>query len=90
MKGLQSAARVQTRVIWALMLRETKTLFGKHKLGYMWALINAAFSIGIFWAIRDFGGFLAPHGHVHAGVPGWRIYSLVSVCRNGHQRNEFG
>ena len=37
MKGLQSAARVQTRVIWALMLRETKTLFGKHKLGYLWA-----------------------------------------------------
>ena len=62
MKGLPSAARVQARVIWALMLRETKTLFGKHKLGYLWALINAAFSIGVFWAIRDFGGFHAPHG----------------------------
>ncbi|MFZ0242468.1 MAG: ABC transporter permease [Desulfobacterales bacterium] len=62
MTGLQAAARVQGRVVWALMLRETKTLFGKHKLGYLWALINAAFSIGIFWAIRDFGGFAAPHG----------------------------
>ncbi|MFZ0612360.1 MAG: ABC transporter permease [Desulfobacterales bacterium] len=62
MTGQSSAMRVQVRVIWALMLRETKTLFGKHKLGYLWALINAAFSIGIFWAIRDFGGFHAPHG----------------------------
>ncbi|MFZ0133691.1 MAG: ABC transporter permease [Desulfobacterales bacterium] len=62
MTGQSSALRVQGRVIWALMLRETKTLFGKHRLGYLWALINAAFSIGIFWAIRDFGGFHAPHG----------------------------
>lgn len=62
MTGESSAIRVQGRVIWALMLRETKTLFGKHRLGYLWALINAAFSIGIFWAIRDFGGFHAPHG----------------------------
>ncbi len=62
MTGPSSAMRVQGRVVWALMLRETKTLFGKHRLGYLWALINAAFSIGIFWAIRDFGGFHAPHG----------------------------
>jgi capsular polysaccharide transport system permease protein len=62
MKGLQSATRAQARVVWALMLRETKTLFGKHKLGYLWAPINAAFFIGIFWAIRDFAGFHAPHG----------------------------
>ncbi|MFO7687361.1 MAG: ABC transporter permease [Desulfobacterales bacterium] len=62
MTGLQPAARIHVRVVWALMLRETKTLFGRHKLGYLWALINAAFSIGIFWAIRDFAGFHAPHG----------------------------
>jgi capsular polysaccharide transport system permease protein len=47
MNGLGGAARNQGRVVWALMLRETKTLFGKHKLGYLWALINAAFSIGV-------------------------------------------
>jgi capsular polysaccharide transport system permease protein len=44
------------------MLRETKTLFGKHKLGYLWALISAMFQVGVFWAIRDFGGFHPPHG----------------------------
>jgi capsular polysaccharide transport system permease protein len=54
--------RVQKRVVWALMLRETKTLFGKHKLGYLWAVINASFQIGVFWAIREFAGFQSPHG----------------------------
>ena len=59
---MREALRTQRRVIWALMLRETKTLFGKHKLGYLWAPINASFLIGIFWAIREIGGFHPPHG----------------------------
>ncbi len=59
---LYDAFRVQRRVVWALMLRETKTLFGKHKLGYLWAVINAAFQVGIFWAIREIAGFHPPHG----------------------------
>ncbi len=54
--------RVQKRVVWALMLRETKTLFGKHKLGYLWAIINAIFHISVFWVMRAKGGFLPPHG----------------------------
>ena len=56
------ALKTQKRVVWALMLRETKTLFGKHKLGYLWAVINGAFQIGVFWAIREVGGFQPPHG----------------------------
>ncbi len=59
---LMAGLRVQRRVVWALMLRETKTLFGKHKLGYLWAVINAAFQIGVFWVIREVGGFHPPHG----------------------------
>jgi capsular polysaccharide transport system permease protein len=62
MTELQVAARTQARVVWALMLRETRTLFGKHKLGYLWALINAVFSIGIFWTIRELAGFHPPQG----------------------------
>ncbi len=59
---LLDGLRVQRRVVWALMLRETKTLFGKHKLGYLWAVINAAFQVGVFWAIREVAGFNPPHG----------------------------
>lgn len=54
--------KVQKRVVWALMLRETKTLFGKHKLGYLWAVINASFQVGVFWVIREVAGFYPPHG----------------------------
>ncbi|WP_432823814.1 ABC transporter permease [Trichloromonas sp.] len=62
MSVLLEAVRIQRRVVWALMLRETKTLFGKHKLGYLWALINASFTLGIFWVIRELAGAPAPHG----------------------------
>ncbi len=60
--ALIEGLRVQKRVVWALMLRETKTLFGKHKLGYLWAVINALFQVGMFWAIREIAGFQPPFG----------------------------
>lgn len=53
--SLHQGLNNQIRVVRALMLRETKTIFGKHKLGYLWVFIQAAFTIGIFWVIR--GGF---------------------------------
>lgn len=74
------AFKVQKRVVWALMLRETKTLFGKHKLGYLWAVINASFQVGVFWAIREVAGFQPPHGMSSAvfllsGFIPWFIFS---------------
>ena len=53
---------VQKRVVWALMLRETKTLFGKHKLGYLWAVIETLGSISVFLIIRQWGGISSPDG----------------------------
>ena len=44
--------RVMSRVIVALILRETKTRFGKHRLGYVWALIEPAVFILIFGVLR--------------------------------------
>lgn len=75
-----NAFKVQKRVVWALMLRETKTLFGKHKLGYLWAVINASFQVGVFWAIRDVAGFHPPHGMSNpvfllSGFIPWLIFS---------------
>lgn len=35
---LRAAARIQARVIGALILRETRTRFGESRLGYAWAL----------------------------------------------------
>ena len=54
---------VQARVISALMLRELHTINGNSKLGYLWVLIQSAFSIGVFWSVRHFlGAGQAPHG----------------------------
>ena len=46
---------VQSRVIWALLLRETRTRFGKSRLGYAWALLDPLLYIialsGVFYAM---------------------------------------
>jgi capsular polysaccharide transport system permease protein len=39
---------VQARVVKALILRETKTRFGDHKLGYLWAVLEPLLFISIF------------------------------------------
>jgi capsular polysaccharide transport system permease protein len=90
---LVSALRTQRRVVWALMLRETKTLFGKHKLGYLWALINASFTICIFWVLRELGGFTPPAGmstpvFLIGGFIPWFIFSeTVSAGMNSVSGN---
>lgn len=77
---LLEGLKVQKRVVWALMLRETKTLFGKHKLGYLWAVINASFQVGVFWVIREVAGFQPPHGmstpvFLLSGFIPWFVFS---------------
>lgn len=54
---IKSALTTQVRVISALMLRETKTRYGEHKLGFLWAIIEplimVAVFVGIFSSIRS-------------------------------------
>lgn len=71
---------VQIRVVYALMLRETKTVFGRSRFGYLWVVIQTAFNVVVIWVIREV---------VHSGnIPGlplpvflicgftvWRIFS---------------
>lgn len=42
---------VQFRVVTALVLRETKTTFGKSKIGYLWAFLVPTFGVIIIVAI---------------------------------------
>lgn len=62
MKTLVRGALTQLRVVHAVALRETRTRFGAHQLGYLWALLEPIFWIftfaGMFWFI----GRLTPHG----------------------------
>lgn len=54
--SVSPALTVQGRVIAALILREVHTLYGNTRLGYLWAIIQTAFGIGVFWAFREVMG----------------------------------
>lgn len=51
MREIMDGAATQARVVYALSLRETRTRFGKHRLGYLWALLEPLFWIGTFWVM---------------------------------------
>jgi capsular polysaccharide transport system permease protein len=60
MKEFWDAARVQRRVIFALILRETRTRYGKTRIGYLWALFEPLAHMLIFAAIFSFIGRSSP------------------------------
>lgn len=68
----------------ALILREVHTLYGNTRLGYLWAVIQTAFGIGVFWGIRSIMGFHAPHGMGMAifllcGFIPWQMFSHIVI-----------
>lgn len=88
-----SGLTVQGRVIAALILREVHTLYGNTRLGYLWAIIQTAFGIGVFWGIRTILGAHAPHGmsmivFLLCGFIPWNIFShTVSRCMSAVSAN---
>ena len=77
---LRSGFIVQCRVIAALMLREVHTINGNSKLGYLWVLVQSAFSIAVFWGLREFMNAHAPHGmsmplFLALGFGVWAVFS---------------
>ena len=46
-----AAAATQARVIRALMLRESKSRYGEHKLGFLWALLEPVLMVTLFVAV---------------------------------------
>lgn len=73
--------RVQRRVIWALILREILTRYGRHNIGFLWLFIEPMlFTLGVtaLWtATRSFHGSNLPI--VAFAVTG---YSTVLLWRN--------
>jgi len=49
--GFLAMLRTQGRVIYALIIRETRTRFGEARLGYGWALIEPVLHITVLWAM---------------------------------------
>lgn len=89
-----SAFAVQGRVVVALILREVHTLYGNTRLGYLWAVIQTAFGIGVFWGIRAFMGFYAPHGmgivmFLLCGFIPWQMFcDIVYRCMAAVRANQ--
>jgi capsular polysaccharide transport system permease protein len=52
----------QLHVVHALVLRETRTRYGDHQLGYAWALLGPILWVGTFYAMSHYMGRLAPPG----------------------------
>lgn len=92
--SVSPALTVQGRVIAALILREVHTLYGNTKLGYLWAIIQTAFNIAVFWLFREFLGAHAPHGMGMAvfllcGFIPWHIFSdTISRCMKAVSANQ--
>ena len=62
MNNLIRGAYNQLRVVHALTLRETRTRFGAHRLGYLWAVLEPIFWIGTFWGFFYVANRSSPHG----------------------------
>ena len=80
----RSAWQIQKSVIYALLLREIKTRFGKYQLGYIWALLEPAMHVLILAVVFglaarvimpgvDFEVFLA------TGIIPWFLFSNVAT-----------
>ena len=91
--SIVSCVQMQVQVVIALILRELHTLYGHTSLGYLWAVIQSAFSIAVFWVFRMFMPTLPPHGMTElsflvCGFLVWNIFSDTLVrCLNAIDGN---
>src|SRR5687767_1266830 len=53
---------IQLQVVYALLLRETKTRFGESHLGYLWAIAQPLLWIAMFATFYHLLGRMAPPG----------------------------
>jgi len=51
---MAEAAKLQARVIFALLLREMRTRYGDSRLGYLWALVELVIHIGVLAVVFQF------------------------------------
>lgn len=51
---------LMSRVVFGLMLRESRTRYGTSDLGYLWAVIDPAIQMGVFWLLFTMLGRSVP------------------------------
>lgn len=65
---------VMGRVIYALMIRESRTRYGKTDLGYLWAIIDPTIQLAVFWILFTILGRVIP---VPATMPVFLITGIL-------------
>lgn len=83
MMSLANGFMVQLRVIHAVILRETKTRFGQHKAGYLWALLEPLFWIGTFAGMytllgRDEVGGMPLIPFLATGILPYQLFAMTT------------
>lgn len=71
---LGEAFAIQRRVVYALFLRELKTRFGKHRLGYLWVFLEPLCHMLVLYAVL---GLVAKHTMPGISYPVFLICGLV-------------
>lgn len=59
---IAGALETQGRVIYAIILRETKSRYGEHRLGFFWVLLEPILMIAGFTLMRNLLGARVSHG----------------------------
>lgn len=77
---ITAAMSVQRAVLAALLLREVKTRFGRHRLGYLWAVLEAVANVAALMILFSLIGRLAPSGldfpvFLMTGVVPWLLFT---------------
>jgi capsular polysaccharide transport system permease protein len=87
-------ALTQMHVVFAVLLRETKTRFGDNQLGYLWAFIGQGLMIGMFIAFYRVFGRVAPSGmslvaYLTTGIVPYSLFRDTAVkCRAAVDSNK--
>jgi capsular polysaccharide transport system permease protein len=85
---------VQSEVVYAILLRETRTRFGANKLGYLWALLQPTAMIFTFYVLftvvgREAAPGMAPFAFLATGIVPYLLFassaSRVAEAINGNK-----
>jgi capsular polysaccharide transport system permease protein len=81
--SLASGAATQARVVHALVLRETRTRFGQHRLGYLWALAEPIVWIATFYGVFVLAGRTGTEGmalipFLATGIVTYQLFAKTS------------
>ena len=82
---VSAALKVQFRVVFALMLRDAKTRYGRHKLGFFWIFVEPVMLVMLFLAFKlMINGGNSSHGMPDAlfMVTGLIPFFLFRQCMN--------